>query len=221
MKRTTKAITAAALLTAGATLAGFGLNNNSGALESTIAANTTNTENLAAKVYTVDPVHSNVLFKLRHSGLSSFYGHFDSFSGTVRIDPDNIKGAEFNITVKTDSVDTNNTKRDDHVKNADFFNARQYPEAAFTSTAITEQGDGVYQLKGDFSFHGQTHPVTATLTEVSFGQSQGKDAMGFHAVFSIKRSEFGIVKYVDSDNPESGPLGDTVEIIVSVEAVNR
>ncbi|MFG0245020.1 MAG: YceI family protein [Phycisphaerales bacterium JB052] len=223
MKRTTKAITAAALLAAGATLAGFGLNtNSSGALETMgVESTAAIAENLAAKVYTVDPVHSSILFKLRHGGLSSFYGHFDAFSGTVRIDPDNITDAKFNITVKTDSVDTNNTKRDDHVKNADFFNARQYPEAKFTSTAITEQSDGVYQLKGDFSFHGQTHPVTATLTEVSFGQSQGKDAMGFHAVFSIKRSEFGIVKYVDSDNPESGPLGDSVQIIVSLEAVNR
>lgn len=211
-------LTAAALLTASAaTLAGFTLNTSTNALETTAS---TSTEHLAAKVYNVDPVHSNILFKIRHGGLAYFYGHFDSFSGTVRIDPRNIKGADFSFTVKTDSVDTNNTKRDDHVKNADFFNARQYPEATFTSTAITEQSEGVYELVGDFSFHGETHPVTAKLTEVSFGQSQGKDAMGFLAVFTINRSEFGLTKYVDSANPESGPLGDKVEITVSIEAVN-
>lgn len=211
-------IAAAAILTASAaTLAGFGLNNSAGAVETSVA---TNTENLAAKEYSVDTVHSNILFKIRHGGLAYFYGHFDSFSGTIRIDPQNIKGADFSFTVETSSVDTNNANRDGHVKNADFFNARQYPEATFTSTGITDLGEGVYELKGDFNFHGETRPVTAQLTDVSFGKQQNKDAMGFHAVFSIQRSEFGIMKYVDTDNPESGPLGDRVEIIVSIEAVN-
>jgi polyisoprenoid-binding protein YceI len=217
MNRITK-ITAAALLTASAaTLAGFGINNSGTALETT---RTNNTESLAAKEYSVDPVHSNILFKIRHGGLSYFYGHFDAFTGTVRIDPRNIKGADFSFTVDTNSVDTNNRNRDGHVKNADFFNARQYPEATFTSTSVTELSEGVYELVGDFSFHGETHPVTAQLTDVSFGKQQDKDAMGFHAVFSISRSEFGIMKYVDTDKPEEGPLGDKVEIIVSIEAVN-
>lgn len=217
MNRITK-ITAAALLTASAaTLAGFGINSSGTAVETSVS---TNTENLAAKEYSVDTVHSNILFKIRHGGLAYFYGHFDAFSGTIRIDPRNIKGADFSFTVETDSVDTNNSSRDGHVKNADFFNARQYPEATFTSTSVTELSEGIYELKGDFSFHGETHPVTAELTEVSFGKQQGKDAMGFHAVFTINRSEFGIMKYVDSDKPEEGPLGDKVEIIVSIEAVN-
>jgi polyisoprenoid-binding protein YceI len=218
MNRFAMRTTAAALLgLSAAALAGFGFNSSGGAVETTATAST---ESLAAKTYNIDTVHSNVLFKIRHGGLAYFYGHFDTFSGSVRIDPRNIKGADFNITVETGSVDTNNRTRDGHVKNADFFNARQYPEAVFTSTGITELSEGVYELKGEFNFHGETHPVTATLTDVSFGQQQGKDAMGFHAVFSIKRSEFGIMKYVDTDSPESGPLGDTVEIIVSMEAVN-
>lgn len=211
-------VTILALLTASAaTIAGFGINTSGSALETTRSMST---ENLAAKEYSVDTVHSNILFKIRHGGIAYFYGHFDTFSGTVRIDPRNIKGADLSFTVQTDSVDTNNRTRDGHVKNADFFNARQYPQATFTSTEIIELSEGVYELKGDFAFHGETHPVTATLTDVAFGQQQGKDAMGFHAVFSINRSDFGIMKYVDSDKPEEGPLGDKVEVIVSIEAVN-
>lgn len=221
MNKIAKLTTAALLTASAATLAGFGLTNSGGAIEvSAYETNSAELENLAAKVYSVDPVHSNILFKIRHGNLAYFYGHFDTFTGTIRIDPRNIKGADFNFTVQTDSVDTNNANRDGHVKNADFFNARQYPEATFTSTSVTETGEGVYELKGDFSFHGETLPITAQLTDVSFGKQQGKDAMGFHAVFSIQRSEFGIMKYVDTDNPEAGPLGDRVEIIVSLEAVN-
>ena len=217
MNRFTKATLAASLITlSGSALVGFGLNNSGAAIE-TSAVETTNA---AAGEYAVDIVHSNILFKIRHGGLAYFYGHFDTFSGSIDIDPDNIESAKFNIVVETGSVDTNNKSRDGHVKNADFFNARQYPKATFTSSSIKETSNGVYELKGNFDFHGVTNPVTATLTDVTFGSQQGKDALGFHAVFSISRSDFNITKYVDADNPEGGPLGDSVEIIVSVEAVN-
>ena len=217
MNRFAKATLAASVLTlAGSALVGFGLNSSGAAVET--ASSTTTSA--AAGEYAVDIVHSNILFKIRHGGLAYFYGHFDTFSGSISIDPDNIENAKFNITVETGSVDTNNKSRDGHVKNADFFNARQYPKATFTSSSIKETSNGVYELKGNFDFHGVTNPVTATLTDVTFGSQQGKDALGFHAVFSISRSDFNITKYVDADNPEGGPLGDSVEIIVSVEAVN-
>ncbi|HIB69328.1 MAG TPA: polyisoprenoid-binding protein [Phycisphaerales bacterium] len=217
MNRTTKAALAASALTLlGAPLLGFGLSGT----ETTAEAITSN-QSLAASEYAVDQVHSTVLFKIRHGGLAYFYGHFDSFSGSINIDPDNIEDAKFNITVDIDSVDTNNIKRDEHVKSADFFNSRQYPKATFESTAIEQVSDGVYDLKGKFSFHGKTLPVTATLSDVSFGEQRGSDAIGFHAVFSIKRSDYGITKYVDANNPEDGGLGDTVQITVSCEAVSK
>jgi len=216
MNRTAKALTVAALLSVGtATLAGFALKNSGGAIETTASTEITQ----AAGAYEVDKVHSNILFKIRHGGLAYFYGHFDSFSGTIDIDPENIEDAKFSITVRTSSVDTGNRTRDGHIKDADFFNARQYTEAIFTSTGVKMTSDGVYELAGDFAFHGETNPVTATLTDVTFGEQQGKDAMGFHAVFSIKRSEFNMMKYVNPSDPESGALGDNVDIIVSMEAV--
>lgn len=216
MKRTIQTMTAAALLTAGAAaLAGFGLNTSGAAVATTAVERATEPGS-----YDVDRVHSSILFKIRHSGLAYFYGRFDNFTGTIDIDPENIENAKLSFTVKTDSVNTNNRNRDGHIKNADFFNARQYPEATFTSTAIKPVSDGVYELHGDFDFHGVTRPVVATLTDVTFGQQQGKDAMGFHAVFSIERSKFNITKYVNPDDPENGPLGDRVEVIVSIEAVN-
>ena len=219
MNRFAKTTLTAALLTTGAaTLAGFGLSVNAG--EETAAVTTLDTSNMAAATYKVDPVHSNILFKIRHAGLAYFYGHFDTFDGTVEIDPNNIENAKFNFTVEVGSVDTNNRSRDNHVRDADFFNARQYPKATFKSTSVKELSDGVYELNGTFDFHGVTNPVTARLTEVTMGQQQGKDAMGFHAVFTINRSEFGINKYVNPEAPESGPLGDKVEITVSIEAVN-
>ncbi len=217
MKRTAKAAIAASALTLmSAPLIGFGLSSTESAI-----ANAASTESRDASSYAVDQVHSSVLFRIRHGGLAYFYGHFDSFSGTIDIDPENIEDAKFSITVDVESVDTSNVKRDEHVKSADFFNSRQYPKATFESTAIEQVSDGVYDLKGKFSFHGKTLPVTAKLTDVTFGEQRGNDAMGFHAVFSIKRSDYGITKYVDANNPENGGLGDTVQITVSCEAISN
>lgn len=216
MKRTIQTMTAGVLLVAGAAaLAGFGLNTSGAAV-----ATNSSERSAAPGSYEVDRVHSSILFKIRHSGLAYFYGRFDDFTGTIDIDPDNIENAKLSFTVETASVNTNNRNRDGHIKNADFFNARQYPKANFTSTQIKRLRDGVYELHGNFDFHGVTRPVVATLTDVTFGQQQGKDAMGFHAVFSIQRSEFDIMKYVNPQDPENGPLGDRVEVIVSIEAVN-
>jgi polyisoprenoid-binding protein YceI len=215
MNRTAKAVLAASALTLmGAPLVGFGLSSSETTTETAAVSRD-------ASSYSVDQVHSTVLFKIRHGGLAYFYGHFDSFSGSIDIDPENIEDAKFSITVDVDSVDTSNTKRDEHVKSADFFNSRQYPKATFESTAIEQVSDGVYDLKGNFNFHGKTLPVTAKLTDVTFGEQRGNDAMGFHAVFSIKRSDYGITKYVDANNPENGGLGDTVQITVSFEAVSN
>jgi len=212
-------LAAAALLTTGAALAGFTM--HSGSTASTASALSESTQTNAAKEYAVDIVHSNIIFKIRHSGISNFYGRFKDFQGDIRFDPRNVKGMDISFSVETGSVDTNNRTRDGHIKNADFFNARQYPQATFTSTSIVETGsEGVYELNGDFSIHGVTQPITATITDVSTGKQQGKDAMGFEARFSISRSDFGITKYVDPKDPEGGPLGDKVEIIVAIEAVH-
>lgn len=220
MNRATKATIAASLLTiTGAAIAGFGLNTSGAAVE-TRALTTAQTQQLEAQTYSVDRVHSSMLFKIRHAGLSHFYGRLNDFEGSVTIDPDDIENASFEFTVHTNSVDTNNASRDGHIKNADFFNARQYPKATFKSNYVKEVADGVYDLRGDFSFHGETKTINATLTDLSWGEQQGKPAVGFHAVFRINRSDFGITKYVDTKNPESGPLGDKVEITVSIEAVN-
>ncbi|MFG0314602.1 MAG: YceI family protein, partial [Phycisphaerales bacterium] len=110
MNRTAKAVLAASALTLmGAPLVGFGLSSSRTATETTTA-----NESRDASSYSVDQVHSTVLFRIRHGGLAYFYGHFDSFSGTIDIDPENIEDAKFSITVDVDSVDTSNTKRDEH-----------------------------------------------------------------------------------------------------------
>jgi len=165
------------------------------------------------RTYAVDNVHSNVVFKIRHAGVAPFFGRFNELAGDAVLDDSTGTLSSVSVTVKTDSVDSKNERRDNHLKSPDFFNTRQYPEIAFQSTEV---GDGT--LAGELTFHGKTAPITATLSEVRTGQFGGKDAIGFEATFKIKRSDFGLTKYLADDGSEAGPLGNTVEIIVAIEA---
>lgn len=211
----------AALTTVVGTLAGWGALNNTSAstqLESTSAIAESNA---ATQSFDVDIVHSNIVFKIRHNAVANFYGRFNAFTGSIEFDKDKVENSSMTFTVDLDSVDTNNRTRDGHIKGADFFNARQYPEATFTSTKITADGDGKYTMMGDFTLQGKTLPIQAMLHQVASGTSRSGEVMGFEAVFSIKRSEFGITKYYDEANPEEGPLGDLVELTVAIEAVAK
>lgn len=186
-----------------------------GALETTLET----VENQT--VYGVDTVHSSVIFKIRHAGIANFYGRFNGINGEVHFDADDFTNSRMTFTVPTESVDTANNSRDNHLRNADFFNARQFAEITFTSTGIEEVSEGVYELSGDLSLHGETRPVTARLTDVTTGTVRDNPAVGFEATFSIRRSDFGMTNYLASDRSDDGPLGNNVELTVAIEAVNR
>src|SRR5712664_247877 len=90
----------------------------------------------AADNYTIDPAHSGVNFKISHIGLSWIYGRFDSYSGAFSIDPDDAGKCTFEMRINTDSIDTNNKMRDNHLRSPDFFNVKQFPAMSFESTGV-------------------------------------------------------------------------------------
>lgn len=172
--------------------------------------------------YTVDPVHSSVVFGIKHSGVANFYGVFKDVSGTFTFDPSANTGGDFNFVVQTASVDTRNSNRDDHLRNADFFNSRQFPEITFESTGIEHVEGDMYKLTGDLTLMGETRPVTADLEWTGTGVNpRGTEVAGFEATFSIKRGDFGMTKYLAPDGSDSGGLGNTVKLIVAIEAAKQ
>ncbi len=176
----------------------------------------------AAASYDLDTVHSSVTFRIRHAGVTNFYGRFNAISGGLTFNADNPAESTINLTIPVASVDTNNDKRDEHLQAADFFNARQFPDATFTGTGLRPTGEtNVYEITGDLSLHGVTKPVTARVTYLGEGTFRGATVAGFEAHFEIKRTDFGITTYVADDGGESGGLGNTVHITVSLEAVKK
>jgi polyisoprenoid-binding protein YceI len=166
----------------------------------------------AADTYTVDPVHSSISFKIAHVGISYIHGRFDDFSGQFTIDKDDPAKSSFALSIKVDTVDTNNQKRDEHLRNADYFNAKQFPAMTFQSTSV-KPVEGGYEVSGDLTLHGVKKPVTLTLKGgdkiVEF--PKGMHRIGFGTTLTIKRSEYDMKASLDA-------LGDEVLIDIGVEA---
>jgi polyisoprenoid-binding protein YceI len=164
--------------------------------------------------YSVDPVHSGVTFQISHLGLSWVHGRFNEFSGNFTLDANDPARSSFAVTVKPQSVDTNNSKRDDHLRSPDFFNVRQFPAISFASSSVKPVDRG-YEVTGNLTLHGTTKPISFTLKGGRSAEfPKGMQRTGYSTELVLKRSDFGIDKF-----PEM--LGDDVYVSISFEGVKK
>lgn len=166
----------------------------------------------AAETYEVDGVHSSVSFMISHADISMIHGRFNEFSGKFTIDTADPSKSTFAFSVKVDSVDTNNEKRDEHLRAPDYFNTKQYPTMDFESTKV-KKVEGGYDVTGDLTLHGVKKPITLTLKggEKVVEFPKGTPRIGVTANTVIKRSEFDMKTAL-------GALGDDIHIILGIEA---
>lgn len=169
----------------------------------------------AADTYTVDPVHTAALFKIKHVGVSYTYGRFNDISGTIVFDAANPAASKVDVTIQAASVDTDNQKRDAHLANPDFFDAKQFPVLKFVSTAFVKVDDSTFDVAGDFTLHGVTKPVTIKVVKIGEGKDPwGGYRLGFESTFTIKRSDFGMTKMMEA-------VGDEVTVTFATEGIKK
>ena len=108
--------------------------------------------------WTIDSSHSSIDFKVRHMGLAFVRGRFTSFEGKATTERGELKAVE--ATIDAASIDTNDEKRDGHLRSPDFFDVETFPQITFESTRVEKAGRDTYRVTGDLSMRGQTHPVT-------------------------------------------------------------
>ena len=163
-----------------------------------------------AGAYTLDPSHARVQFSVSHMGTSVWWGDFTGAKGALTIDPAKPDAATLEVTIPTGSVTTTNAKLDGELKDPTWFDAAKFPTITFKSTKVTKTGAATAKVTGDLTFHGVTKPVTLDTTFFGSGANpmNKKFTIGFNAKTHIKRSEFGVNKYV-------GMLGDDVELTIS------
>ncbi len=171
-----------------------------------------------AEEYKIDPVHSFALFKVKHMGASYVYGQFTEMAGTIIFDAANPQASSVEVTIKTESLTTHNAARDRHISGPDFLNAKEFPVIAFKSSSWKKAGEKAYAVTGDFTLLGVKKTITATVEHVGNGTMRGKELAGFHTVFRIDRSEFGMHYGIA---PDGGGLGKDIEITVSIESIKQ
>ena len=179
-------------------------------------ANTLATNTQATETYKVDPVHTTAIFRIKHLGVTYFYGRFNETTGSFTLNTENPSEMFFDVQIKTESVDTNATGRNNHLKSPDFFNAKQFPTISFKSKSIESSGENTYTVSGDMTLHGVTKPIAVQMEFVGQGDKGPRFGYraGFDATFTIKRSDFGM-------NFMQGMLGDEVTIMVGLEGARQ
>jgi len=169
----------------------------------------------ADEQYKVDAVHSSVVFRVKHMGVSYCYGRFNKVSGTFHLDELNPAESTLDVSVDVSSIDTANEKRDEHLRKADFFDAEKFPTIRFQGTKVSRNNAGTFKVDGNLTLHGVTRPVTVEIEATGSGKGTlGETRSGLEGIFSIRRSEFGMDQMI-------GPVADDVRLMVSLEGIRQ
>ena len=164
--------------------------------------------------YALEAVHSAAVFRVSHLGLSWTHGRFKDLSGTFAVDARAPEATRFALAARVESLDTDNAKRDEHLKSPDFFNAKQYPTVAFRSTKV-KPVEGGYEVAGELTLHGVTRPLTITLKGGRTAEfPRGVQRTGYVGEFTIKRSDFGMDKMLEA-------VGDEIHVQLSFEGTKK
>jgi polyisoprenoid-binding protein YceI len=168
--------------------------------------------------YEVDPSHTQVMFKVRHMGVSTVTGKFNRFAATFAYDPENPSASWVTATIDAASLDTDNERRDNHLRSPDFFAADSYPTLTFQSTGVEQVEDGRLRVAGDLTIRGVTKPVLldAVLEGATVG-SEGRPIVGWTAETAVDRQGYGL-RWNRLTEAGGWVVGDEVRIVLEVEA---
>lgn len=176
--------------------------------------------NAGASAWRIDQAHSSIHFTIKHI-YSNVNGHFGDFEGQIVFDPDNLDRSRFDFSVTVKSIDTNNSKRDNHLLSGDFFDAGKYPTMTFKSASIKHVKGDQYTVEGTLAIKDVSQTVTVPFTY--FGNKPNpfnpkQLVSGFEARMTIDRMAYhvGNGKFL-----EMGVVGKEVDIVISIEATRE
>lgn len=142
--------------------------------------------------FQIDTTHSWILFKVNHLGMGTAWGSFDKFSGSFELDAEKPSENSVSLAIEANSVSTKDTKRDNHLKGPDFFNAREFPSISFQSTSVKGDADN-FTVTGTLELLGKKKEVEVAMQKVGEGKDPwGKYRAGFEGSFTINRGDFGM-----------------------------
>jgi polyisoprenoid-binding protein YceI len=169
-----------------------------------------------ADKWTLDKAHTNVKFSVTHLVISDVEGSFKTFDGTMESAKPDFSDAKINFTAQVASINTDNEKRDGHLKSPDFFDAAKYPEIKFVSTSFVPLGDNKYTLVGNLTIRDVTKPVTFDVKYGGTVKSYDGIHAGFKATSKIDRFDFNL-KWNAATEAGGAVVGKDVDITLNVD----
>jgi polyisoprenoid-binding protein YceI len=171
----------------------------------------------AAETYQFDKAHTTVGFQVRHI-YTNVSGKFSDFTGTIQVDRAKPESSTVDFTIQATSIDTSETRRDQHLRSADFFDVANNPTITFKSTSIKANGKDSWLVTGDFTMHGVTKSVVLPVTLLGEGKDPfGNEKMGLETGLTINRKDYGLTW---NKALETGGVlvGDEVKVQIAIEA---
>lgn len=167
--------------------------------------------------WNLDKSHSSVKFSVNHLVISEAEGNFKIFNGTLTSPTGDFNNAQVSFSVDVNSINTDNEKRDEHLKSDDFFNAEKYPEMKFTSTSFKKVKDKAYVLEGNLTIRDVTKKVKfAVIYGGTIKDPWGNIKAGFKASGTINRKDFGL-KWNAATEAGGAVVADEVRMTINVE----
>lgn len=170
--------------------------------------------------WSVDKSHSNVGFKVRHLGISNVSGKFHDYEVDLAFDPADLSTLEATATIQIASIDTENQKRDDHLRSEDFFAAEEYPAMTFTSKEVRSVDGNDFELVGDLTIRGVTKEVVLDGTMVGTAVMRGNEIAALEASTTINRMDYGL-QWNKLTEAGGVVVSHDVEIILEIEAAKQ
>lgn len=144
--------------------------------------------------WAIDPAHTEVVFKVKHLVITTVTGTFSTFEGDVYSETGDFDGAEVSFSIDVNSISTNNTDRDNHLKSDDFFAAGQYPKITFANGILRKVQGSSYKLSGDLTIRGVTKQVEMSVDyNGTVKDPWGNAKAGFEISGQLNRKDFGLV----------------------------
>ena len=164
--------------------------------------------------YALDPTHTNVVASWSHLGFSNPVAHFGDAEGTLVYDAEDVGASSVTVTLPLSGLDAHVDAFNEHLRSDDFFDAAQFQEITFTSTAVEGAGEGKLKVTGDLTIKGITKSVVldATLNGAGPHPMAKREAIGFDATTTVKRSEFGMGYAVPA-------VSDEIELRITTEGL--
>lgn len=170
-----------------------------------------------ADKYVIDTegAHASINFEINHLGYSWLVGRFNEFSGDFTYDPKDVAASKVNVTINTNSVDSNHAERDKHLRSDDFLNVAKFPTATFVSTKIVPDDDDEFDIVGDLTLNGVTKSITLEVDKVGEGKDPwGGHRLGFEGETELRLKDFNIKQ-------DLGPASQTVKLKLHIEGIRQ